>query len=165
MTEPPYGYEAPRMTPERTAQLRAALVAEASRSPRSRRRWHLSGAALAAGAVLAVSGTAIAWVAVLNPDDPHLAYCSPEVTLDEDIYTTYGIASVDGPDGAPLPLDAIDVCGQMWAQGTIAPTTPGQSPGTVPPELTACVVEGSLVVYPGGKSTCEQLGVPLAADQ
>ncbi len=164
MTEPLHRHEPPRMTPQRTAQLRAALLAEVTRTPRRQRRWHLSGAALAAGAVLAVGGTAVAWVAVLSPDDPTVAYCSSEVTLDEDVYTTYGISSASAPDGEPPALDAVEVCGQMWARGIVQPTT-GESPGTVPPELTACVVEGSLVVYPGGKSTCEELGVPLAAGQ
>ncbi len=165
MPEPLPSFEAPRMTPQRTAQIRAALLAEVSRSPRRHRRWHFSGAALATGALLAVGGTAVAWVAVLSPDDPTQAYCSPEVTLDEDVYSMHSVSTVAAPDGEPPVLEAVEVCGQMWARGIVQPTTGNQSPGTIPPELTACVVEGSLVVYPGGKSTCEELGVPLAAGQ
>lgn len=161
--------EGPRMSPERTSQIRSALLAEIKRG-RSRRGRRVGVAAAAIG-VLAVGGTATAWVGVVSPDVPDSGYCSPQATLDQDVWGHNGFGTVDTPDGRRGTVDGLEVCGLLWSRGWVempdgspvdrAAGLPVDAKG-VPP-LAACVVDGSLVVYPGDDGTCERLGVPKAA--
>ena len=49
-----------------------------------RRRWVIVAAA--ATGLVAVAGSAAAWVTASRPDDPYSGYCSRSVSLDEDIW-------------------------------------------------------------------------------
>jgi ferric-dicitrate binding protein FerR (iron transport regulator) len=148
----------PRLTPERSAQLRAGLLTEVTRTPaRSRRRF--TGIVITAAATLTVAGAAAAWVSMTRPDDPNEGYCSSSVTLDPDVWTTHGVITAFDAQGNRDPLDGLEACAQAWRMGIL--TAPNVPPGQVP-ALTACVVEGNLVIYPGDPTTCQRLGVPAA---
>lgn len=48
----------------------------------------------------------------------------------------------------------------MWRLGVV--TDPGNVPTGQVPQLTPCVVDGVLVVYPGDEQVCARLKVPAA---
>lgn len=148
----------PRLTPERSAQLRAGLLTEITRTPaRSCRRF--TGIAITAAATLTVAGTAAAWVSMTRPDDPNEGYCATSITLVRDVWTTHRVVTAFDDQGNRDPLKGVEACAQAWRMGIL--TAPDIVVGQVPP-LTACVVEGNLVVYPGDPATCQRLGVPQA---
>ncbi len=161
----------PRMSKDRAAQIREVLMAEvrngASTTSRFRGRRPLSVAAIAAASVVVVGGTAAAWVAVSRPDDAYSVYCSASVTTDPDVWKQHGASTTTNADtGVRSPIDAIDACAAMWriglSDGDGAPTKQTGS-GAVPDQVTTCVVDGQLVVYPAPTGVCAQLNVPAAA--
>ena len=166
--------DGPRMSDHRAAQIREALMAEtrdetgrdsAATAPFRNRRT-LSVVGVTAASVVVVGGTAAAWVSVSRPDDAYSVYCSASVTTDPDIWKQHGATTATNADtGVRAPLDAIDACAAMWRTGTMtgdrAPTEQA-GPATVP-DLTACVVDAQLVVYPGPAAVCAELKVPAAA--
>lgn len=160
----------PRMSADRSAQIREALMAETLNEVATvtpfRGRRPLSVAAIAAASVVVVGGTAAAWVAVSRPDDAYSAYCSASVTTDPDVWKQHGASTATNADtGVRSPLDAIDACAVMWRTGTLTGdgTPTNQTGSAAVPDLTACVVDGQLVVYPGKDGVCAQLKVPAAA--
>ena len=148
----------PRLTPERSAQLRAGLLTEITRTP-ARARHRFTGIAITAAATLTVAGTAAAWVSMTRPDDPNEGYCATSITLDRDVWTTHGVVTAVDAQGNRDPLKGVEACAAAWRMGIL--TAPDVPQGQVP-ALTACVVEGNLVVYPGDPTTCQRLGVPQA---
>lgn len=166
--------DGPRMSEHRAAQIREALMAETRREAgrgnavatpfRNRRTWSVVG--VAAASVVVVGGTAAAWVAVSRPDDAYSAYCSASVTTDPEIWKQHGATTATNADtGVRSPLDAIDACAAMWRTGTLTGDgdQPTQAVVATVPELTACVVDAQLVVYPGPPAVCTELKVPAAA--
>jgi hypothetical protein len=149
----------PTLTPERQEQIRRVVMSGlAAERPRRRRR---RVAVVAVGVVCSVavaSGTAAAWVAITSPDESNEGYCSSAVTTDSAVWERNGVASVSAPDGKQEVLDSVDACRAMWRAGIVR--APGSSEGqpVVVPLLSACVVEGRLVVYPSADA-CKQLGV------
>ena len=166
--------DGPRMSEHRAAQIREALMAEirneaghdnTATAPfrNHRRTWSVVG--VTAASVVVVGGTAAAWVAVSRPDDAYSAYCSASVTTDPDIWKQHGATTATNADtGVRSPLDAIDACAAMWRTGTMTSdgASTGQAGAADVPELTACVVEAQLVVYPGPATVCAELKVPAA---
>lgn len=159
----------PRLSKHRASQLRQAILTEvgleSAHATPSRRRRSLTALAIAATSVVVVGGAAAAWVTASRPDDPYSVYCSPNVTTDPDVWKRHGASTVTNADtGVRSSLDAIGACSTMWRTGTL-PGDVGHDnltgSGAVP-TLTACVVEGHLVVYPGPAGVCHQLQVPAA---
>lgn len=117
-------------------------------------------------ALVVVGGTAAAWVAVSRPEDTYSVYCSASLTTDSDVWKQHGASTATNADtGLRSPLDAIDACAAMWRTGPLArDSVPAdQIPPDSVPSLTACVVDGQLVVYPGSAEVCAQLQVSAAA--
>lgn len=167
----------PRMSDDRAAQIREVLMAETREEAATgkatitslRSRRPLPVVAIAAASVVVVGGSAAAWVAVTRPDDAYSAYCSASVTTDPDIWKQHGVSTATNADtGVRSPLDAVDACAAIWRTGTLTGDT-GEGASTnqprtaTVPALTACVVDGQLVVYPGPVEVCAQLKVPAAA--
>lgn len=158
------GPAAPRMSAERTRQLRAAIMAE-TRTSNGRGRRPLAVAAVATTSVLVVGGTAAAWVAVSRPDDPNNAYCSAEASTDRGVWALHGVGTaVNADTGKQDRLNALEVCAGLWRAGVVREPGARPSPsGTYRvPGLVACVVDDQLVIYPGGPGVCGQLKVPAA---
>lgn len=152
----------PSLTPERQAQIRQVVMAGLTTTPPKplRRRVVLVGACVACSITVA-GGSAAAWVAMTTPDESNAGYCSPTVTTDRAVWELNGFSSVAEP-GAQVPqVEAINSCRAMWAAGIVrAPAAQADDPIEVPP-LSACVVEGQLVVYPASDA-CSRLRVALA---
>lgn len=124
-----------------------------------RRRWVIvvaAAAGLAAGA-----GSAAAWVTASRPDDPYSGYCSRSVTLDEDVWKQTGFTQATDARGHRDVPDAISSCATAWRMGIMTDPATASSTANLPvPELTACVFDDVLVIYPGDADTCRRLGVP-----
>ena len=148
----------PELSPDRAGQIRSVVMAEVTAAPgvRVRRRRLLTVVAAVVAVLLAGAGTATALLHYAQPDDPSQGYCSPSATLERSVWEGFGFGSVQGPDGSPEPLQALDACRAMWDAGIV--TSPDLPDG--PPVLTACVIDGDLVVMPGDARVCARLGVP-----
>jgi hypothetical protein len=132
----------------------AALTHRAGRG-----RWVI--AAAAATGLVAVGGSAAAWVTASRPDDPYSGYCSRSVTLDEDVWKQTGFTQATDAQGHREVPDAIGSCATAWRMGVMTdPATASSTANHPVPELTACVVDDVLVIYPGNADTCRRLGVP-----
>lgn len=124
-----------------------------------RRRWVI--AAAAAAGLVAAGGSAAAWVTASRPDDPYSGYCSRSVTLDEDVWKQTGFTQATDAQGHRDVPDAISSCANAWRMGIMTDLATALSTANYPvPELTACVVDDLLVIYPGDADTCRRLGVP-----
>ncbi|MGO4361689.1 hypothetical protein [Terrabacter sp. RAF57] len=128
------------------------------RPPAHRRRAAVIAAASVA--VVAAGGSAAAWVAATRPSDPFSGYCSPAVTLDREVWAHRGFAVAEGSDGSRSVPDALEVCATMWSTGIVTGGEPRQPGSTTVPELTACVIDDTLVVFPAGAGVCRQFGLP-----
>lgn len=160
----PEGQWEPRMSAERTAQIRAAVLAEVANGSRAN-RWRTGAATIAMVGVLAVGGAVWAGipntqpqpgVVAVGPDQPATGYCSAEATLDPDVWKHHEISASGG----------VQACAELWRSGDVGVVQLSQAPlqyasgDIVAPDLVACDVDGFLVVYPGDGDTCQQLGVP-----
>ncbi|MDN5764426.1 MAG: hypothetical protein L0H96_19905 [Humibacillus sp.] len=124
-----------------------------------RRRWVIAAAATTA--LVAGAGSAAAWVVASRPDDPYGGYCSRSVTLDEDVWKQTGFTQATDAQGHRDVPDAIGSCATAWRMGIMTDPANASSTANHPvPELTACVVDDVLVIYPGNADTCRRLGVP-----
>ena len=142
------------MLPEpRVALLREVILDEIGKG--GGRRRPTSAVALAAVGVVGVAGTAAAWVSRARPDDPYQGYCSASVSRDEATWRQHGFGVAENASGRRNVPDALSVCRELWRLGVVGAAA-------VPPELTACVVDGALVIYPGGADVCDRLQVPSA---
>ena len=161
----PEGQWEPRMSAERTAQIRAAVLAEVANGSRAN-RWRTGAATIAMVGVLAVGGAVWAGipntqpqpgVVAVGPDQPTAGFCSAEATLDPDVWKHHQIAA----------SDAVQACALLWRSGEVGVVPLAQAPlqyaagELAAPRLVACEVNGFLVVYPGEGATCQQLGVPV----
>lgn len=150
----------PPLTDERAAQIKAVVMAEVSTLPapataRHRRRF-LAVIAAVVAILLVGAGAAAAYLRFASPDEPNLGYCSPTVSLDPAVWGQLGFGAVPDVEGNQSAFQAVDACTAMWRAGIV--TAPDQT--GIPPELTACVVDGSLVVFPDDATICARLGVP-----
>jgi hypothetical protein len=153
----------PALAPERQAAIRRVVMAGLTATPPRpmRRRVVLVSAGVACSITIA-GGSAAAWVAMTTPDESNAGYCSSTVTADRGVWELNGFSSVAEPGARVQQVEAIDSCRAMWAAGIVRP--PGaqtDDPIEVPP-LSACVVEGQLVVYPESDA-CSRLRVPALA--
>ncbi len=150
----------PPLSDERAAQIKAVVMAEVladgSTSRSRHRRRVLAVIAGVIAVLLAGAGTAAAYLRFATPDEPNLGYCSPAVSADPAVWQPYAFGAASDPDGNLVVSAAVDVCGAMWRAGIV--TAPGVV--GVPPELNACVVDGSLVVFAADAGVCGRLGLP-----
>jgi hypothetical protein len=154
----------PQLDARRAAQIRSVVMAEVhdQAAPRRRRRRILTVVAGAAAVLLAGAGTATAVLLYAQPDQANLGYCAPVASLDRAVWDRYAFGAVQAPDGTWQTLDAVEACAAMRQAGVLGAEF--QDGGAnAPDELTACIVEGDLVVFPGGSGTCRRLGIPDAA--
>jgi hypothetical protein len=152
----------PPLDPARAESIRDVVFTEIARqnSPRSRRRRRLLVVIAALlGLILLGAGTATALLRFAAPDTPNLGYCSPAATVDHAVWEPYAFGAVMDPQGNFAPLAAVESCRAMWNAGIV--TNPDGT-GTVPTDLTPCIVDGMLVVMPGDAKTCVRLGLPDA---
>jgi len=154
----------PQLDPGRAAQIRSVVMAEIDdqAAPRPRRRRILTVVAGAAAVLLAGAGTATAVLLYAQPDQANLGYCAPAASLDRALWDRYAFGAVQAPDGTWQTLDAVEACAAMRQVGALGAEFQ-DSGANASHELTACVVDGDLVVFPGGSGTCRRLGVPEAA--
>jgi hypothetical protein len=150
----------PPLSEARAVQVKTVVMAEVRRAPaaaagRHRRRF-LAVIATVVEVLLMGAGAAAAYLRFAAPDEPNLGYCSPSVSLDPAVWGQLAFGAVPDVNGNQSAFEAIDACTAMWRAGIV--TAPDQT--GVPPELTACVVEGSLVVFPDDETVCARLGVP-----
>lgn len=150
----------PVLTAERAEQIKSIVMAEVRTTPApatARQRRRVLAVIAAVVAVLLVgAGTAAAYLRFASPDEPNLGYCSPTVSLDPAVWSQLAFGAVPDVDGNQSAFQAIDACTAMWRAGIVtAPDHTG-----IPSELTACVVDGSLVVFPDDATVCARLGVP-----
>jgi len=116
---------------------------------RVRRRIVIGGAC-----VIVAAGGAVAAAALSSSGQP----TRPEVAA-----LCLSAASLDAPHriGLDLAGDPIDACRAAWQAGRFNDDV-ALAPQDVPP-LTACIgSEGSLFVFPGDLSVCEELGLGAA---
>ena len=150
----------PVLTAERAEQIKSIVMAEVRTTPApatARQRRRVLAVIAAVVAVLLVgAGTAAAYLRFATPDEPNLGYCSPTVSADPAVWQPYAFGAASDPDGNLVVSAAVDVCGAMWRAGIV--TAPGVV--GVPPELNACVVDGSLVVFAADAGVCGRLGLP-----
>ncbi len=150
----------PPLSDERAAQIKAVVMAEIladrSTSVSRHRRRVLAVSAGVVAVLLAGAGTAAAYLRFATPDEPNLGYCSPTVSADPGVWEPYASGAVSDPQGNQDVFAAVDACAAMWRAGIV--TAPGVV--GIPPELTACVVDGSLVVFAADAGVCGRLGLP-----
>ncbi len=148
----------PPLSDARAAQIKTVVMAEVRLAPTSvRHRRRILAVIAAVVAVLLVgAGTAAAYLRFASPDEPNLGYCSPTVSLDSAVWGQLAFGAVPDVDGNQSAFQAVDACTAMWRAGIV--TAPDQT--GIPPELTACIVDGSLVVFPDDATVCARLGVP-----
>lgn len=142
----------PELTESRLVEIREVVLDEVRGRSLARRPRRVTLVALGAAASFAVAGSAAAWVNARRPPDPFLAYCAEVVTADRAVWSQRAIGSAFVQGGTRSPLQAVETCEQMWRQGIVG------DGHTVPTELTPCLLEEQLVVYPGGPGTCRQVG-------
>ncbi len=146
-----------------TTDLREAAPHQGSPAALSRRagrrRWVI--AAAAATGLVAGAGSAAAWVTASRPADENTGYCSRSATLDEDVWKQTSFTQATDAQGHRSVPDAIDSCATAWRMGVMTDPANASSTANHPvPELTACVVDDLLVIYPGDANTCRRLGIP-----
>lgn len=153
----------PQLDPGRAAQIRSVVMAEIDdqAAPRRRRRI-LTVVAGAAAVLLAGAGTAAAVLLYAQPDEANLGYCAPAASLDRALWDRYAFGAVQAPNGSWQTLDAVEACAAMRQAGVLGAEFQDVGANAAV-ELTACIVEGELVVFPGERGTCRRLGVPEAA--
>ncbi|MCA0331947.1 MAG: hypothetical protein LCI03_18910 [Actinobacteria bacterium] len=149
----------PPLDDERAAQIRALVLDAIAAPDRQRRHRPLTVAVAAVAVLLAGAGTATALLRYAEPDRPNLGYCSPTATTDRSAWQDHAFGAVQAPDGTWETLQAIDACAAMRTAGILGADFQN---GPGPERLTACVIDGELVVVPGGPGTCRRLGVPEA---
>lgn len=159
--------------------LRQVVTSPGARAPGPRRR----ALTIIALAVVGVTGaTAAAAYTVLGPERATTrdsARCYSKVSSDTgDGFpgTTLAVAAAQGQSAGDTPPVALEACANLWRrafltpQGFAAPDVKngpdGQPPEIGPaPPLVACVLHsGQAAVYPGTQAVCEQLGLPLLAE-
>ena len=125
---------------------RRALAKASDDAPRHRRRrrW-IVGTGVGAAAVVAGTISAAAWLRTAPPTQPQAGIvCRAEAQVDADAIVIG--ADVDPVEGCRAAWDSYDVGG------------PGDRS-----ELMACIgAAGAVEVFPGGASTCSELGLVLA---
>lgn len=148
----------PPLSNARAAQIKTVVMAEVRRAPANvRHRRRIVAVIAAVVAVLLVgAGTAAAYLRFASPDEGNRGFCSPTVSLDPAVWGRNGFSAARDPEGNQASFQAIDMCTAMWRAGIV--TAPDQT--GIPPELTACIVDGSLVVFPDDATVCARLGVP-----
>ncbi len=112
--------------------------------------------AIAGGALVLVSSTAVAAVVLLDSQpvtDTAVVHCLDRGSRNLDGSLPGAAVSVAAPGGVIPISDAVGVCEQMWAAGSFTsedPLNPTPSPGDVPKEFTTCVTnEGTAAIVPG----------------
>ncbi|CAH0212276.1 hypothetical protein [Microbacterium sp. Bi121] len=134
------------------------LLIEQMRGDLSRPRWWktLWGRLTIAGGLLAIAGSGIAAVVLLNEapvSETGIVYCLEGPYRNADGTLSGAAASVATPDGVVAIEDAEALCTQMWEAGAFAgndelDATP--TPGVAPAEFTTCVTDaGEAAVVPG----------------
>ena len=159
MSEPWNPRDDPALTAERQAQIRRVVLSGIAIEPSSRVRHPVAiivGGII--GSVLVATGTAAALVAITTPDEGNLGYCSSAVTTDPAVWEQNAFGSVSSPAGKQQAFDSIEACTAMWKAGIVRPPSSSSSQSFAVPPLSACVVDGRLVVYPEADA-CKQLGV------
>ncbi len=99
--------------PRQAAPHQGSPVALSHRA--GRRRWVIAVAA--ATGLVAVGGSAAAWVTASRPDDPYSGYCSRSVTLDEEVWKQTGFTQATDAQGHRDVPDAISSCATAWRMG------------------------------------------------
>lgn len=157
MTEP--RYDGPTLSPERTVQLRV-VVMEATAGRRRHAGWKITVVAVGAAGLLAVAGgAAVAVVTAARADHPNEAYCSSALSLDENIWRINVVAAAQSRDGRPDTISALDACRIAWRVAHGGPANDVEEFDD--PQMSACIVDGSLVVYYTADA-CRALGIPRA---
>ena len=161
----------------------SAAVREATR-PAAGRAGHRSLVSLGtrgtiAGILVAgaVAGGATAAV-VLSAQRPTVfdqARCYSEPSTDFGPSFPGTSAAVAQPAGSSATStdvadQALEVCGAVWRQGLLRYGSPNAGGDGIPdhpvPSLVACVLpSGEAAVFPGDRSTCGALGLPLMAPE
>lgn len=176
---------APRVRQQHEAIILEQLAARAAAKPAQsmpkpgRRRARRAGAGFAAALLAGVCGaTAIAALSPQHASDPVGVRCFAVATKqfdDESLFLPMIVVdttSTASDEIASNPARATELCSQPWEGGELSATAPylrspaAQGTGTSrAPELIACILpSGQSAVFPGGRDTCQRLGLPESLD-
>lgn len=131
-------------------------------------RWPIVATA-AASLVVAGGGYAVAKYATSTPaTDLSTARCYSDLHLGHgNNFDGTTVAASGRPGTSAAVTSAVDTCRSLWEAGILAPGVARPLRSQLPesrrvvPTLVACVMaDGRAAVFPGGPSTCRQLGLP-----
>lgn len=165
-------YELTEAEQEQHLRMLAALPEGRSRSRRRRRLAILACAVVGIGGVGV--GTAAAFgVFSAPPTDRNMGHCYATADLsDPHNHSDFMVALPPGEAQTTLndaASQAMDICTGAWMQGMLSTTDPKlrepQPPPwnrPVPPLIVCVLPSGQVGVFPGDKTTCARLGLPVA---